>query len=85
VELKLEELTKEQLVEQVRGLQYILEHHPERELREKLARLETECYNNGWVLAKICDQLHYRGYDTPDLLNIHKVVSQALYDLEQYH
>lgn len=83
VELKLEELTKEQLIEQVRRLQYMLEHRPDRELRMKLERLETECYNNGWVLDNICNQLHYRGYNTPDLLSIHKVVARAFYDRER--
>jgi uncharacterized protein YPO0396 len=79
VELRLEELTKEQLVEQVRRLQYMLEHRPDRELREKLARLETECILQGSVLDRICELLHRFGYKTPDTLSIAKAVERVFY------
>jgi len=82
VELELKELTKEQLIAQVLRLQHMLEHRPDAELRKRKAELEIECYNNGWVLAKICDYLNARGYKTPETLTIHKVVFQALYDVE---
>jgi hypothetical protein len=78
-ELDLKELTKEQLVDQVYRLQRMLEHHPERELRERLARLETECDTQGSVLDRICELLHRFGYKTPDMPSIAKAVERVFY------
>jgi len=79
VELDLKELTKEQLVDQVLRLQYMLEHRSDRELREQLARLETECNIQGSVLDRICELLHRFGYKTRDMPSIAKAVERVFY------
>jgi len=79
VELDLKELTKEQLVEQVYRLQRMLEHHPERELRERLTRLETERYTQGSVLDRICEILHRFDYETPDMPSVAKAIERVFY------
>lgn len=79
VELELKELTKEQLVSQVLRLQHMLEHRSDRELREKMARLETECIVQGSVLDRICELLHRFGYETPDMPSIAKAVERVFY------
>lgn len=79
VKLRIEELTREQLVVEVLKLQRMLEHHPDRELRKKLDRLESECDIQGSVLDRICEILHRFGYETSDMPSIAKAVERVFY------
>jgi hypothetical protein len=84
IKLRIEELTKEQLVVEVLKLQRMLEYHPDCELRKQLVRLETECDIQGSVLDRICELLHHFGYKTPDMPSIAKAIERVFYhDFEQ--
>lgn len=80
IKLRIEELTKEQLVVEVLKLQRMLDSRmDDRELRRRLAALEDECDIQGGVLDRICEILHRFGYKTPDLPSVAKAVERALY------
>jgi hypothetical protein len=80
VKLRIEELTKEQLVVEVLKLQRMLDSRvDDRELRRRLAAFEDECYKQGSVLDRICEILHHFGYETPDMPGIAKAVERIFY------
>jgi hypothetical protein len=80
VKLRIEELTKEQLVVEVLKLQRILDSRVvDRELRRRLVALEDECYEQKDILDRICEILHHFGYKTPDLPSIAIAIEKIFY------
>jgi hypothetical protein len=79
VKLRIEELTKEQLVVEVLKLQRMLDSRPDRDKLKRLAALEEECDRQGSVLDRTCELLHRFGHETPDLPSIAKAFERALY------